>query len=130
MAGNLPKKSSKTVTKVYRLESLGLDHKYSLEELCQRLRLESEFVLACLDHGIAQAEPVDRPVAGRTQDWPELLLSGQEILKLKKAARLHRDLGLDYSALGLVLDLLDDVESLRSRVRELNRKLERWETDR
>ncbi len=118
----------KTVTKVYSLERLELDHKYNLEDLCQRLRLESEFVLQCVDYGIAQAKP-ERETPGNARAQ-KLVFTEQEALRLKKAARLQRDFGLDYSGLALVLDLLEDVEALRARVRELNRKLDHWEADR
>ncbi len=41
------------------------------------------------------------------------------LTRLYKAARLQRDLGVDASSMALVLDLLEDMERMRARMRRL-----------
>lgn len=50
--------------------------------------------------------------------------SGHQIRRLRTAGRLQRDFELDAPTLPLVLDLLEEVEQLRRRVRVLQRLVE------
>jgi chaperone modulatory protein CbpM len=108
--------------KTYRLETLEIDQRYTLDELCQRIKLQSDFVIQCVEYGIAETESGEQQI----EEW---LFPVSCIDRLKKAARLQRDLGLDFNGLAVVIDLLDDIENLRSKVNALNRKLEQWEQD-
>ena len=54
----------------------------------------------------------------------ECLFSQEAVGRVRKIMRLRRDLGLNLAGVGVVLDLLEEVESLRRRVRELESHLE------
>ncbi|MDK2822453.1 MAG: chaperone modulatory protein CbpM [Clostridia bacterium] len=45
----------------------------------------------------------------------------EEILKVQKMIRLRRDLGINWIGVGLVLDLLDEIEELRKEIKRLKK---------
>ncbi len=90
----------------------------NLDDVCQRTRLEEHFVIACVEHGVAQ-------VAG--QEVVAWRFSMTSILRLQKAWRLHRDLELQVSSLALVLDLLEERDQLLQEISELRGRLGHWE---
>lgn len=69
-----------------------------------------EVVIEWIEEGVA--EPLDR------ERWR---FSGHQIRRLRTAGRLQRDFDLDTSTLPLILDLVEEVEHLRRRVRVLQR---------
>lgn len=54
----------------------------------------------------------------------ECLFSQDVVGRVRKIMRLRKDLSLNLAGVGVVLDLLEEVESLRRRVRELESFLE------
>jgi chaperone modulatory protein CbpM len=90
----------------------------SLRELCERIALDEQFVIQCVEHGIARVE------GQQTVEWT---FSTEAVLRIRKAWRLHRDLDLHISSLGLVLELLDDRDTLQQEVLSLRRRLREWE---
>jgi chaperone modulatory protein CbpM len=60
------------------------------------------------------------PQGGLPQEWR---FDGLEIRRARRALRLRRDLELNLAGTALALDLLDELESLRERVRVLERQL-------
>jgi chaperone modulatory protein CbpM len=92
---------------------------FSLDDLCNACRVEVDWVAELAEHGII--EP-----AGRTKsEWRFSTLS---VVRVAKAKRLERDLGLNAAGIALVLELLNQIEGLRTRLsvlRELNADEER-----
>ena len=106
------------MTAIYEVEILEHGHGYTLKETCQRVNLEEDFILECVDYGIA-------PVIGESaDDWR---FSPAAIARLQRAWRLQRDLEINFTGLGVVLDLLDEMEDLRRKVSVLEKKLRHWE---
>jgi chaperone modulatory protein CbpM len=62
------------------------------------------------------AEGALHPLGARPEEWR---FSGIEIRRARRAMRLQRDLDLNLSGTALALDLLDEVEALRGRIRAL-----------
>lgn len=93
---------------------------YSLDELCRRPRLDADFVLQCMEAGIVELQAHEPP--GR---WR---FSAAMVLRIERARRLQHDLEVQLNDLALVLDLLDEVESLRGEVASLRRRLQYWES--
>lgn len=54
---------------------------------------------------------------------PEPLFEAQVLLRLRKMLRLHRDLGIGWTSLGLVMDLLDRVRDLEAENSQLRQRL-------
>ncbi|RMF94928.1 MAG: MerR family transcriptional regulator [Gammaproteobacteria bacterium] len=88
------------------LEELELD----LAEFCRLCELPAEQVFELVDEGII--EPQGREPAG----WR---FRGVAIRRVRRVQRLERDLGLNLAGAALVLDLLDELERLRARLRQL-----------
>lgn len=77
----------------------------SIKELCQVERIEQNFVMEVVEHGIAE------PVSGdSTNSW---VFDATSVHWIKKAVRLHQDLDIDWIAVSLVIDLLQQKESLQ-----------------
>ena len=106
---------------IYELEIVRDSECYTLREVCQCRDLASEFVVQCVEYGITDVSGGSEQEAWR---FPV-----RAIPRLEKAFRLHRDLDLDFSALALVMELLDDIDTLNDRIDSLNRRLQEWEPD-
>lgn len=85
-----------------------------LEELCRACSLERGILIEWVKEGVVI------PRGGDEQRW---VFGGRQVRRARIARRLQRDLGLDTASLPLVMDLLDEVRSLRNRLRILERHL-------
>lgn len=56
---------------------------------------------------------------------PELEFDTSAVLRIRRTIRMRRDLGVNYASAGLILDLLDEMDALREKVRRLETQLER-----
>lgn len=89
------------------------------EELCQRISVTTVELHEIVAHGIIQPE-------GRAaDDWR---FAEQEASRAARAARLHRDLQIDWPGVALVLELLGEVQALRRENSGLRRRLARFES--
>lgn len=77
----------------------------SLYELCHYEGLTEQLIVEVVDHGIA------KPVAGK--DVPDWIFDATSAHWLRKAARLHYDLELDWVAVAMVIELLRKNEALQ-----------------
>jgi chaperone modulatory protein CbpM len=82
----------------------------TLDELCLACDVEAGWVVELVEHGVIE------PAQQAGSSWQFASLS---IDRVAKAKRLGRDLDLNPTGLALVLDLLDEIEILRSRMREM-----------
>ncbi len=80
------------------------------EELARRAGLHPEMVLRLTRLGLIEPAAWE---AGRPRAFP-----AETVRRIRRIERLHRDLGLSYHAVGVVLELLERVERLE---RELER---------
>jgi len=80
----------------------------NLHEVCSILELRSEVVCEWV------AEGVVRPSGERLGEWR---FAPGQIERARRARRLQQDLELNIESLPLVLDLLGELERLRSRLR-------------
>jgi hypothetical protein len=87
-----------------RLETLSTD------EVAARCGLHPSLVQRLVALGLI--EPLD----GRTDRFPP-----DVTLRLQRALRLRRDLGLSYNGAALVLELLDRIENLERRLEQYER---------
>ncbi len=94
----------------------------SFEELCLTTHINKETMLELIQHDIAI--PISLPIAGdQPQQWRFHLTC---VTKVKKAARLNRDLGMDWADLYLVLKLLDEIDQLSTENTQLKQQLARF----
>jgi len=92
-------------------EIAGTAPAFSLDDLCHACNVEVAWVAELAEHGII--EP-----AGRTRS--EWMFSSLSVVRVAKAKRLERDLGLNAAGIALVLELLSEVEDLRTRLSVLH----------
>jgi chaperone modulatory protein CbpM len=84
----------------------------SIEQLSVFCSVRRERIVSLVDEGVL--EPVARRRSRRPNEWR---FAGDSLKRAARAIRLQRELDIDMSALGLVLDLLEEIEALRRRVR-------------
>ncbi|MFW5830167.1 MAG: chaperone modulator CbpM [Planctomycetota bacterium] len=75
-----------------------------LQELCRIVRVEATLVEELVAYGVVEAEG-EEPTAWRFER--------SCLRRVRTAVRLHHDLGVNPPGIGLVLDLLEELERLR-----------------
>ncbi len=96
-------------------ELIGQELDADLDEICRICGLEAEELRQWIQEGVAE------PRGGEGRTWR---FSARQLRRVWVGRRLRRDLELDTRALPVVLDLIEEVESLRRRVRLLERVIE------
>ena len=82
----------------------------SLGDLCAACALTSERIIELVEEGVID------PVRGGPGQWRFRSVS---IRRLRRAERLERDLGVNAAGAALALDLIEELERLRARLRRL-----------
>ena len=82
--------------------------RFTLMDLCRTCRADTAQVIELVDEGVLE------PAGGSPGDWQ---FSGPELRRARAALRLSRDLELSSAGTALVLDLLDEIAALKSRLR-------------
>ena len=80
----------------------------SLRQLCRTCAVHAEAILAMVDEGILE------PSGDDSSHWR---FPAGSIRRAHRVVRLQDDLGVNLSGAALVLDLLDRIESLETRLR-------------
>jgi chaperone modulatory protein CbpM len=88
---------------------------YSLQDVCRVCGSHTEWVVELVEQGILQ------PTGARRDDWQ---FPGSGLHTAMRAHRLQRDLDLNLAGVALALDLLDEIEALRSRINALEELLD------
>ena len=87
-----------------------------MERFCEEAGIPATYVIEIVEHGII--EPQGRaPDAWRFEDY--------ELVIAKRAAKLHQELELEWEGVALALDLLEEVQQLRTENRMLRQRLGR-----
>jgi chaperone modulatory protein CbpM len=85
---------------------------FGLSALCRASGADREQVRVLVGEGLLQ------PTGQGPQDWR---FGGEALPQTRRALRLSHDFELDLAAVGLVMDLLAEIEGLRSRLRQRQR---------
>lgn len=93
---------------------------FNLDDACQAIGSEETLVYAIVEHGIVE------PEGNLPQEW---LFDLEMICTAKRALRLQRDLHLDWSAIALVVSLVEERDRLRSHNQKLQAQLQRFLQD-
>ena len=90
----------------------------SSTELCDCCQINPPLLLELVEHNIVV------PQSGKLlEEWQ---FSVKSVLQIKKAARIQRDLAIDWNAIALVLDLIEQRDTLQSEVSRLTQQLARF----
>ena len=85
----------------------------TLEDLCRACAVQTDIIIELVNEGVMENPPAQLEAA--PEHWR---FTGVHLYRAKIAMRLHRDLGVNFAGAALALQLMDEVDRLRSRVRE------------
>lgn len=88
-----------------------------MRTFCQEADLPADCVIEIVEHGIVE------PLGRTPEDW---LFDAQAPVLAKRAARLHAELELEWEGVALALELLEEVQQLRSENDMLRQRLGRF----
>lgn len=82
----------------------------TLNDLCRACSCSAEWVIELVGEGVLE------PISYQQTHWR---FTGVSLQKAQTAARLQRDLGINTAGIALALELLDEIETLQSRLNSL-----------
>lgn len=99
-----------TMKKTVRITGEILDERadYTLRQVCEVCGVRAEIIWDMVSEGIAE------PSGESAVDWH---FSGVDIVRIRTAVRLQRDLQVNLPGAAMVLDLLEELRELREKVR-------------
>lgn len=86
----------------------------TLAELTRTCRVHAEWVMELVEEGVI--EP-------RERSGPQWRFSATSVVRIQKAQRLQRDLGVNLPGIALALELLDRIDALEARLRAAEPRL-------
>jgi chaperone modulatory protein CbpM len=89
-------------------EIIAAETEITLAELTQTCRVHAEWVLELVQEGVI--EPVH-------PGGPQWRFAATTVVRIQKARRLQRDLGVNLPGIALALELLDRIDALEARLR-------------
>lgn len=107
----MPEKQTLTILTGKILEE---DQLFSLADLCRYCSLSAEQVINMVDFGLI------KPMMPQ-QTYSCWQFSGSSVIRVQKALRLQKDLGVNLAGSALALELLDEIRELRRMVEYLQR---------
>lgn len=90
----------------------------SLNELCQLENIESDIIFEIVEYGIVK--PIEE---SETEDWE---FETSSVYWIKKAVQLYRDLEIDWLAVALLIDLMQQRDSLQKENEFFQQQLKRF----
>ena len=84
----------------------------TVDELCLACNVDADWIAELVEHGVIE------PIGQVHAEWRFTNLA---VVRIAKAKRLQRDLELNPPALGVVLDLLDEINDLRAQLKKVPR---------
>ncbi len=88
----------------------------SLNELAQRGAVHIEIIVELVQEGVLE------PQGEEQEQWR---FTGPDLIRLRRALNLQRDLELNLPGIALALDLLDELDELRAKIERLERLMPR-----
>ena len=83
-------------------------HEITLAELTRSCRVQTEWVMELVEEGVL--EPLQ-------PGGPQWRFSATSVVRVQKARRLQRDLGVNLPGIALALQLLERIDALEARLR-------------
>lgn len=79
----------------------------TLNDLCRACSSSAEWIIELVEEGVLE------PVSCQQTQW---YFTGRNLQKAHTAMRLQRDLGINLAGVALALDLLEEIETLQTRL--------------
>jgi chaperone modulatory protein CbpM len=80
----------------------------SLHDLCHACSTSTEWVIELVDEGVLE------PIRHKEAQWR---FSGPSLLRARAAMRMQQDLEINLAGIALALDLMEEIETMRERLR-------------
>ena len=81
----------------------------SLRELCEACAVHVEFIAELVDEGVIEPSGIDK------SHW---CFSGISLQRIRTAKRLQQDLGINLAGVALALDLIEELQQLRTQLQQ------------
>ena len=94
-------------------EILSEKNKLALQDICERCSLPETTIRAYVEEGVIEVEGDD------VARWR---FSEVSMVRIQKACRLERDLGLNPAGVALALDLMAQIDELKTEIKRLQRE--------
>ncbi len=91
---------------------IDVDSGLTLHQLCRVCAVHADYVIELVEEGVIQ------PSGEEMTQWN---FPGLSIQRTRKARRLQADLGINLAGVAVILQLLDEVDHLRLRIKDLQR---------
>lgn len=83
----------------------------SLRELCDACAVHVEFITELVDEGVIEPSGIDK------SHW---YFSGISLRRIRTAKRLQQDLGVNLAGVALALELIEELQQLRTQLHKLS----------
>ena len=80
----------------------------TLEQLCHACDVHADWIISIVEESIIE------PLGEDSRLWR---FSGASLIRARSALRLQRDLGINLAGIALALDLMEELESLRTQIK-------------
>lgn len=81
--------------------------RFTLDDLCVACATEAQQIAGLVDFGVLE------PAGSEPAQW---VFEGASLQRTRRALRLQRDLDINLAGVALILDLLDEIETLQIRL--------------
>lgn len=99
---------------IIRAQFIDKKQQYSLKEVSMICDIDTKLIIEMVEFGIIE------PYGKDPQQW---IFDETALQRSKTALRLHRDLNIHLSGLGLALDLIEEMEKLKLELKSLKQQL-------
>lgn len=82
----------------------------TLRQLCDACSVHADYILELVNEGVIEPSGVEK------SHW---CFNGVSINRVRKAKHLQQDLGVNIAGIALALELIDEIESLQTRLRQI-----------
>lgn len=84
----------------------------TLSDLCRACAAQADIIIELVSEGV-----IDTTDARQNQLPEHWRFTGLHLHRAKVAMRLHRDLGVNFAGAALALELMDEVQALKAKLR-------------
>lgn len=105
-----------TTTRLTTTVCLGEDAWLDLAELARACGAEPGFIGLLVEEGLVEPAPAEPAPAVAVADAAGWRFDGEALARVRRIQRLQRDFEASLASVGLMLDLLDEIDRLRGRL--------------
>lgn len=85
----------------------------TLDDMCRACAAQTDTIIELISEGV-----IDSALTRPDQTPEQWRFTGLHLHRAKVAVRLHRDLGVNFAGAALALELLEEMQILREKIRE------------